>query len=265
MKLFTRTVTAVSLILSLGATSLMAQTVTPEQRGQDIFVEVKKRDTGWGDSKANMQMILSNGNGQQSIRQIKIKTLELQGDGDKSLTIFDKPRDVKGTAFLSYSHSVGADDQWLYMPAIKRVKRISSRNKSGPFMGSEFAFEDFSSFELQKYRYNFLAQEQLNGKDCFKVEQFPLDENSGYTRRVVWVDKQHYLEQKVEFYDRKDVLLKTLIFSGYQQYTGNFWRAQSMNMTNHQNGKSTELKWFDYAFNTGLSEKDFSRNALKRR
>jgi len=236
-----------------------------EIKGKQIFTEVKRRDIGWGNSKADMQMILSNKHGQKSVREIKIKTLEQQDDGDKSLTVFNKPRDVKGTAFLSYSHTTGADDQWLYMPALKRVKRISSRNKSGPFMGSEFAFEDFSSFELNKYRYNYLGEEQLDGKDCFKVEQFPVDENSGYTRRVVWVDKQEYREQKVEFYDRKNALLKTLTFGGYKQFIGNFWRAQSMNMVNHQNGKSTELKWLNYAFDTGLTEKDFNRNALKRK
>jgi len=238
---------------------------TPAEKGRVIFTEVKKRDSGWGDSKADMQMILSNKHGQKSVREIKIKSLEQQNDGDKSLTVFDKPRDVKGTAFLSYSHTTGADDQWLYMPALKRVKRISSRNKSGPFMGSEFAFEDFSSFELNKYRYNFLGEEQLAGKDCYKVEQFPMDENSGYTRRVVWVDKEEYLEQQVEFYDRKNSLLKTLTYTGYKQHPGDFWRAESMNMINHQNGKSTELKWLNYTFNTGLTDNDFNRNALKRK
>jgi hypothetical protein len=69
----------------------------------------------------------------------------------------------------------------------------------------------------------------------------------------------------LEFYDRKGALLKTLTDAGYQQYPGNFWRAQSMNMVNHQNGKSTEVKWLNYAFNTGLTEQDFSRNGLKRR
>ncbi len=82
-----------------------------------------------------MLMVLRNKQGEESVREIRIKNLEMENDGDKSLTVFDKPRDVKGTAFLSFSHPVGADDQWLYLPALKRVKRIASRNKSGPLWG----------------------------------------------------------------------------------------------------------------------------------
>lgn len=235
-----------------------------QQKGMEISQEVKNRDQGWGDSKADMLMFLRNEHGQESVREIKMKTLEQETDGDKSLTIFNKPKDVKGTAFLSYSHAVGADDQWLYMPALKRVKRISSRNKSGPFMGSEFSFEDLGSFEIDKYTYNYLGDETLGKLDTFKVEQFPTDENSGYTKRVVWVDKQNYLIQKIDFYDRKNSLLKTLSYSNFQQYQGKFWRALNSNMVNHQNGKSTELKWDNYTFKTGLKASDFSRNALKR-
>ena len=117
--------------------------------------------------------------------------------------MFDKPRDVKGTAFLSFSHAVGADDQWLYLPALKRVKRIASRNKSGPFMGSEFAYEDLSSFEVEKYTYKFLRDETCEGGTCYVVEQYPVDKNSGYTRRVVWLDHNEYRVWKIDFYDRK--------------------------------------------------------------
>jgi len=239
--------------------------LTPdEQKGLDISIEVKQRDIGWQDSSADMLMILRNKQGQESIREIKIKSLEITNDGDKSLTIFNKPRDVKGTAFLSFSHPVEADEQWLFLPALKRVKRISSRNKSGPFMGSEFAFEDLSSFEIEKYSYKYLGEEDVNGLNSFKLEQYPVDENSGYTRRVVWVDKQAYRIQQVDFYDRKDSLLKTLSFTDYKQYLGKYWRADVQQMVNHQNGKSTELKWSNYQFKNGLKESDFNRNSLKR-
>ncbi len=235
-----------------------------EQKGLNISVESKKRDAGWTDSTADMLMFLRNKQGQESIREIKIKSLEVHGDGDKSLTIFNKPRDVKGTAFLSFSHPVSADEQWLFLPALKRVKRISSRNKSGPFMGSEFAFEDLSSFEVEKYTYKYLGEEQVNGLTSFKVEQYPVDENSGYTRRVVWLDTLEYRVQKIDFYDRKNSLLKTLTFSGYKQYINKHWRADKQEMLNHQSGKSTELQWRNYQFQTGLNESDFNRNSLKR-
>lgn len=252
-------------ILSLTLVANMSFALTPEeQKGLNISVEAKKRDLGWQDSTADMTMLLRNKQGQESIREIKMKSLEVQNDGDKSLTIFNKPRDVKGTAFLSFSHPVAADEQWLYLPALKRVKRISSRNKSGPFMGSEFAFEDLSSFEVEKYTYKFLAEETLNELEMFKVEQYPVDENSGYTRRIVWLDSQEYRVFKIDFYDRKDSLLKTLTFSDYKQYLTKHWRADKQEMINHQNGKSTELLWSNYGFKTGLADSDFNRNSLKR-
>jgi len=244
--------------------SASSSAVTPQEQGLAISKEAKKRDLGWVDSSADMLMLLRNKQGQESIREIKIKSLEIDNDGDKSLTIFNKPRDVKGTAFLSFSHPVGADDQWLYLPALKRVKRISSRNKSGPFMGSEYAFEDLSSFEIEKYTYKYLGEEKLNGLNSFMVEQIPVDENSGYTRRIVWLDDQEYRIQKIDFYDRKNSLLKTLTYVDYKQYLNKYWRANSMQMINHQNGKSTELKWENYAFKSGLKESDFNRNSLKR-
>jgi len=262
----------VKTLISSLALSLLSQTTlafsidehTPEEIGLQISREVDQRDMGWIDSTADMLMLLRNEHGQESVREIKIKSLEQDSDGDKSLTVFNKPRDVKGTAFLSFSHADRADDQWLYLPALKRVKRISSKNKSGPFMGSEFSFEDFSSFEVDKYTYKYLGDENGDGLEAYKVEQFPVDENSGYTRRIVWVDKQEFLIQKVDFYDRKNSLLKTLSYLNYQQHLGQYWRAASMQMVNHQTGKSTELKWDNYIFQTGLKDSDFNRNSLKR-
>ena len=142
---------------------------------------------------------------------MKNKTLEGTTDGDKSLIIFEKPRDVKGTATLTFTHKEGSDDQWLYLPAIKRVKRISSNNKSGPFMGSEFAYEDLSSQEVEKYNYKHLRDETFDGKDCYVVERIPMDKYSGYTKQVAWIDKAEYRALKIDFYDRKKSLLKTLL------------------------------------------------------
>ncbi|HID69656.1 MAG TPA: outer membrane lipoprotein-sorting protein [Desulfobacterales bacterium] len=238
---------------------------TAEEKGLAIAVEASRRDDGFGDYTADMLMILKNKQGKESRRSIRTKTLEVPGDGDKSLSIFDTPRDVKGTAFLTFSHKVGDDDQWLYLPALKRVKRINSRNKSGSFMGSEFAYEDISSQEVEKYTYKHLREEDYNGQACFVGESYPVDKkNSGYTKRISWLDKAEYRLQKVEFYDRKQSLLKTLTAKGYQQYLGKFWRPDEMNMVNHQTGKSTRLTWKNYKFRTGLSDKDFNSTSLKR-
>lgn len=237
---------------------------TAEEKGLALAIEVKNRDLGWVDMTAEMKMILRNSEGQESLRDISLKSLEMESDGDKTLSVFNQPRDVKGTAFLSFSHPVGADDQWLYLPALKRVKRIASRNKSGPFMGSEFAYEDLSSFEVEKYTYKYLRDEACGDDTCFVVENYPVDKFSGYTRRITWVDQTAYRPQKIEFYDRKDSLLKTQSFHDYKQYLDKYWRADEMRMVNHQTRKSTDLSWSDYQFRAGLSEQDFNKNTLQR-
>ena len=236
----------------------------PQQRGLQIAQEADKRDSGFGDQTASLIMELRNKQGDSSIREVRVKTLEVAGDGDKSMSIFDRPADVKGTAFLTYSHSARPDDQWLYLPALKRVKRITSKNKSGPFMGSEFAYEDISSQEVDKYSYRYLRDEVINNIDCFVIERIPTYEHSGYTRQEAWINKKEYRPEKIVFYDRKNALLKTLTYMDYQQYMDKYWRADKMLMINHQTGKSTLLSWSEYTFNVGLDEGDFSRNSLKR-
>lgn len=249
--------------LVLLAVASVAQAETPEQKGLAIAVESEKRNDGYGDSSATLQMILRNRAGEESKREIRSKTLEVTGDGDKSLIVFDEPKDVQGTALLTFAHKQGDDDRWLYLPALKRVKRIASSNKSGPFMGSEFAFEDLGSQEIEKYSYKWIKDEAFEGQDCFVFERYPTDENSGYTRQVVWMDKKEYRPLKIEFYDRKQSLLKTLSFAGYEKYLGKFWRPGKLDMVNHQTGKSTTLTFSNYKFKSGLSSRDFDQNSLQ--
>ena len=253
------------LTLTILVTPLITWAESPEEKGLAIAVEADRRNTGYKSTTADMLMILKNRHGQESRRKIRIRSLEVDGDGDKSLTIFDSPKDVKGTAFLNYTHKDGDDDQWLYLPALKRVKRISSRNKSGSFMGSEFAYEDIASQEVEKYTYKWLRDEIYAGKECFVSERYPVDKkNSGYSRQLAWIDKQEYRTQKIEFYDRKNMHIKTLTMNKFEQYESKFWRALEMSMINHLTGKSTLLQFSNYKFKVGLTETDFNKNSLKR-
>jgi hypothetical protein len=251
-----------ALLLALLPPVILAE--TPEERGLAIATEADRRDTGFGDYTSDVKMILKNKQGQESVREIRSRTLEVENDGDKSMTIFDKPRDVQGTALLSFTHKEGPDDQWLYLPALKRVKRIASDNKSGPFMGSEFAYEDIASQEIEKYTYKYLRDENLDGMEVFVFERYPVDKKSGYTRQIIWMDKEHHKERKIEFYDRKDSLLKTLVFADFHQYLDQYWRAHDMHMENHQTGKSTRLLQNNYKFRSGLTDRDFDKSSLKR-
>ncbi|MBX2825589.1 MAG: outer membrane lipoprotein-sorting protein [Gammaproteobacteria bacterium] len=254
----------VALAISAILLPVSASAETAEEKGYNIAVEADSRNEGFGDTVASMKMVLRNSSGKESVRFMRSKTLEVTGDGDKSMTIFDEPKDVKGTASLTYSHATEADEQWLYLPALKRVKRISSKNKSGPFMGSEFAFEDISSQEVAKYKYKYLRDEEIEGRNAFVVEAYPQYKNSGYKRVISWIDQEEYYTLKTEFYDRKDTLLKTLVFSDYKQYLDKFWRAHNLHMDNHQSGKSTTLSWGDFEFQTGLTDADFNSKSLKR-
>jgi len=249
-------------LLTLLSPELQAE--TPADKGLAIAIEANKRDNGWVDQTSDMEMILRNKQGEESHRTLHISSLEVNDDGDKSLTIFDDPKDVKGTALLSYTHALVPDDQWLYLPALKRVKRISSSNKSGPFVGSEFAYEDLTSQEVEKYSYTWLRDEPLDGKNCFVIERTPAYENSGYTRQIVWIDQEIYHPLKVEYYDRKNALLKTLSMNDYKQYLDKYWRPHRMHMINHQTGKETSLIWKNYQFGNGLTDRDFDQNTLKR-
>lgn len=255
--------TSIIFTIAIGLTNL-CYAETDEDKGLRIANEMDKQDSGFVDSVAKLTMELKNKQGDTSLREVRLKTLEVTGDGDKSLSIFDTPKDVKGTAFLTFSHSKKPDEQWLYLPSLKRVKKISSRNKSGPFMGSEFAFEDMASQEVDKYTYKYLKDEVTNGVDCYVIERIPAYKNSGYKRLISWVNKKDLRPEKIVFYDRKDSILKTLTFSDYKQYLNQYWRADKMFMENHQTGKSTTLSWKTYQFKTGLDSTDFTRNSLKR-
>ena len=126
----------------------------------EIAKAAELADEGFQSTTVTLKMTLTNKNSQVSERSLSTKTLELTEDGDKSLIVFNSPKDVKGTSTLTFTHKVGADDQWLFLPAIQRVKRISSNNKSGPFVGSEFAYEDLSSQEVEKIHVQVLRRKR---------------------------------------------------------------------------------------------------------
>jgi len=217
---------------------------------------------GFVSSISQTEMILINALGQKSIRELEMKTLEGE-DGDKTISTFLTPADVKGTKTLTHEHLDRDDDQWLYLPALKRVKRIASRNKSGSFMGSEFSYEDIGNQNYKKYTYNEKIEEvDLNGMPCYKGERYPKDENSGYTKQISWVAKDSFLLQQVDYYDRKSELLKRAIFSDYKKIDG-VWCVGKIEMKNFQNDKSTIFIWKDEKIKVGLTAKAFNKRVLK--
>jgi outer membrane lipoprotein-sorting protein len=218
---------------------------------------------GFISSTADMQMTLINAHGQQVLRALKSETLE-GDDGDKSLMEFLSPADVKGTKMLTHEHLNRDDDQWMYLPALKRTKRIASRNKSGSFMGSEFSYEDVANASWEEYTYqDDLKEVRLEGVACYQGTRIPKDKNSGYTKQVTWIDKATLLVKKVDYYDRKQELLKTATFSDWKKIDGIYVMGK-IHMKNHQNSKETILLWQNQTIKAGLSDSDFSKRVLKR-
>lgn len=241
--------------------SLLTATAFADDRGLELARTADQRASGYKDMGADLTMVLKDKLGRESRRELAMQVLEGTSDGDRSLLRFDVPADVKGTALLTHAHSDRADDQWLYLPALKRVKRISSSSQSGSFMGSEFSYEDIKPFEVEAYSYRYLGEDKVGAETWYRLERLPVDKDSGYTRQVAWLDGKEYRWQKIEFHDRKSTLLKTLTFTGYQRY-GNQWRPAQATMVNAQTGKSTVLQWQNYRFGAGLNGKDFTPEAL---
>ena len=208
-------------------------------------------------------MILRLGSGQEAKRELRIRTLEVSDTETRAMVIFDTPADVRGTALLTHSFKDKDDSQWLYLPEIKREKRIAGGGRSGPFMGSEFSFEDMSSQRVEKFNYKHIGDELLDGVECHVLERYPTDKASGYTKQVAWLDTEHLRVQKVDYYDRREELLKTLTASDYALYEDKYWRPATMEMLNHQTGRSTVLEWKNTKFDNGFAAREFEPNALR--
>ncbi|MFQ5550529.1 MAG: outer membrane lipoprotein-sorting protein [Gemmatimonadales bacterium] len=256
----------VLIALILAASVSPAYPETPEEKGYAIAARADRSDRGFADSIVDLTMVLRNKAGREARRVLSIRTLEIQDEnvGDKSLIVFDSPADIEGTGLLSHAKILKPDDQWLYLPALKRIKRISSVNKSGPFVGSEFAFEDFTALELNKYEYKYLRSEPCGDLTCDVVELYPRYKYSGYTKQISWIDQGVFQVRTIEFYDRRGDLFKTLTLEDYRQYQEKYWRAQKLLMVNHQTGKSTDLLFGEYEFGKGYQDNDFVKGVLLR-
>ncbi|MEO0412196.1 MAG: outer membrane lipoprotein-sorting protein [Pseudomonadota bacterium] len=237
----------------------------PLARGEEIAREAERRDKGFVDSISSVEMILTDSSGGEARRYLTIKTFEREkaGDGHKSLVIFHEPLDVKGTTLLTHGEIFEADQQWLYLPALKRVKRVPSSNKAGPFMASEFSYEDMLPPEVERYTHRYLGEVRCGDMRCFKIERTPKDKDSGYDKQIAYLDAEEYRLQRVDYFDRKQTHFKTLFFKDYVQYQDRFWRAESMTMVNHRSGKTTYLIWGAFAFQNGFTDADFSRVAMR--
>jgi hypothetical protein len=250
---------AVTIVVSCLVSFSTAWSQSPEQKGYQIAKASDDQGKGYRDFSASGNMILRNKAGSEAVRDFDFKSLEAP-DGDMSLLVFNWPGDIRDTGLLTHEHKTRADDQWVFLPADRRIKRIAGSGRSGSFVGSEFTYADMVEQDLDKFSYKWLSEEAC----CNIVERIPKSSDTGYSREVVWFDKSNNTVARVDFYNIGGTLLKTMTAAGYKKYVGRFWRPTTMTMVNHLTGKSTTLAWRDQKFSVGLSANEFSTEALGR-
>ncbi|MFH1851970.1 MAG: outer membrane lipoprotein-sorting protein [Candidatus Neomarinimicrobiota bacterium] len=183
----------------------------------------------------------------------------------KSLIRFQQPADVKGTGFLMWEYNDDRDDdQWLFLPALGKVKRIVAREKGENFMGSDFTYEDMSGRDIEDDHFTLLGEEKLGAVDCYKIEAVPITGETSYRRRVTWIDKEKWLAIRVEFYDQKqNNLLKVLTIDELRK-NGPYWTVLKMRMENVQTEHKTLMDISDVQYDTGIRDDFFTERFLMR-
>ena len=207
------------------------------------------------------------GREKQRIREIKrYQKFYRKGEfSSKSLLRFLKPADVKGTGFLmwEYRQTGKDDDQWLYLPALEKVKRIVARQKSENFMGTDFTYEDLGGRNIDEDTYSLLGEEEIFNEDCYTLQVLPVEKTSSYLKRIVWVSKKQWLLRKVEYYDRKGKLLKIFLIPEVSK-NGNYWTSSRLIMENVQKSHKTILNLSDVTYDSGIEDSFFTERFLKR-
>ena len=235
--------------------------LTTVEKGTQIIFNNEEYNRGYQSVMSEVEMILINAHKDEIVRSMIIKAIETKEDGDKSILEFKKPLDVKGTKLLTWVHKDKSDEQWLFLPAINRVKRLNAKNRSGSFMGSEFSYEDISSDEIEKYTYNFVEEATLSSRNVWVIERFPKDKKSGYSKQVTYIDKVYRHPLKIISYDKKGDLYKTLYFSEYKKYN-KWWFYDYIEVENHQTKKSSKLIWKNRQVERFISDREFTKRNL---
>ena len=246
---------------------IIAMVFSPEITGQSlsgkqIIEKVYNRPSG-DDQTSDLAMTLINKSGDQRVRKIKQFTKDL-GELEKSIMFFLSPADVKNTSFMNWTYdSDQGDDQWIYLPALKKTKRISSDSKSDYFMGSDFTYDDLGDRKLEDDTHKLLREETLEGKECYVVESVSKDENYMYSKTVVWVNKSNFIGVKKEFYDEDEDLLKMLSIKETEEIS-DIWVITNSEMKNVQKNHRTTIILSNIQVNTGISESKFSERMMMR-
>jgi len=230
--------------------------------GHQIIQNVYDRNTG-NEVEGQLTMTLTNKDGNKRVRELK-QFIKDFGDVEKKIMYFITPADVKNTSFMNWSYTDNkADDQWIYLPALKKVKRISSDSKSDYFMGSDFTYDDLGDRKPGDDVHKLLKEETLNGENCYVVESIPKEEGYMYSKTITWVIKERWVGLQKKFYDEDGDFLKTLYIKKYAEIDG-FLTILFTEMENEQNKHKTTMEFEDIKINKGIDDNYFTERLMKK-
>ena len=244
----------------LAAYSVDAQTLS----GRDIVKKVKDNPDG-NTRYAKMDLVLEKANGSKRERKVESWAMDI-GDDTKTMMFFTYPGDVKGTGFLTWNYDeIGKDDdKWLYMPALKKTRRISgSSSKTDYFMGTDFTYDDMGDRNIDEDDHKLLREEKCNGFDCYVVESVPKDKREIYSKRISWIRKDCFMGVKVEYYDKLGALHRVLNISDIKQVQG-FWTRGKMVMENVQTKHKTVITFSDMKYDLKIDSEMFNVAKLEK-
>lgn len=209
-------------------------------------------------------MTLINSRGDKRVRKIE-QFIKDFGKMEKKIMFFTSPADVRNTSFMNWSYDKEGkdDDQWIYLPALKKVKRISSDSKSDYFMGSDFTYDDLGDRHPSEDSHKLLKEENVKGEDCYVVESIPKEEEYMYSRTVTWIIKGKWIGLKKEFYDEDGELLKILTVKKYEKISG-YWTILQTEMRNVQKDHTTKMELKNVIIDSGIPDNKFTERMMKR-
>ena len=222
-------------------TQSLSGTPVPADKGRLLFVEADRRNSGYRDMQVSLQMVLVSPRGGRTERSLRIQQVETQDDGDKVLVVFDLPASIRGTALLSYAHLQAVDDQWLFLPALKKTKRIASKDKNGSFMGSDLNYSDMTSPDLDLYDYTLMKETEVRGEKVWQIKSVPKNKDeakkTGYSKSVVFIRQDNFVMVRGVRWVYKKKRNKYLDVRKLEKIDG-IWVSTEMHVTT-KSGKKT--------------------------
>ena len=256
-------------LLGVGASLLTTQALADDPTARAIMEKVDARDEG-DTLEQDMLMILIDKNGNQRTRDLKSYAKDFGVDNHRTI-FFKSPADVKNTAFLTYDYDDGArdDDQWLYLPALKKVKRIPSTDKSSSFMGSDFSYFDMTDRDLEDYDFKLLKETEVRGHPAWMIESTPRNQaiidESGYEKTIAIVRKDnHVLVRAINFMTNGKK--KYLDIKQLRQENG-IWLIDEMTMTTKKGNRTlhkTILTFSNITLNGVIKDNVFTTRRLEK-